>query len=295
MGKVASPYYPPRARWYARIFYLGLATRHKLALDKIYLPKDITVFGLLGSLLIPGLGVYLRGPRLWGKIALTACALLFLCFIIWLGYPFGNYAFGFMISIHVSGFTYYCSPYLREKDFAVRMAFTVLVLIGIGFGIFMPIRNAIQNHLLLPLNFNGHAIIIKSFSAANDVHCGDDIAYTLAGYYMSNHGGGGVSSEHGGVSIGKVLAVTGDRVEFSDKGFSVNGVVQPLLSHMPTTGKLVVPKGTWFVWPQMEIRGNWGVSEQNISSAMMQLANVSQEQFVGKPFDHWFWRKQILP
>jgi hypothetical protein len=45
----------------------------------------------------------------------------------------------------------------------------------------------------------------------------------------------------------------------------------------------------------MEIRGNWGVSEQNISSAMMQLADVSEAQFVGKPFGHWFWRKQILP
>lgn len=294
MGKYASPFYPPRARWYARIFYLGLATRHKLALDRIHLPKNITIVGLLASILIPGLGVYLRGPRLWGRIALAACALLFFCFIIWLGYPFGNIAFGLMISVHVSGFTYYCSPYLREKDFAVRMAFTILVLIAIGFGIFTPMRNAIQNHLLLPLNSNGHAIVVGTFFSAKDIHRGDGVAYQLSGYYFSNHGGYGVSGRSG-ISVGKVLAVAGDRVEFSDKGFFVNGVVQPLLPHMPTAGKLMVPEKTWFIWPQMEVGGNWNVGEQNISSAMMQLANVSEEQFVGKPFDHWFWRKQILP
>jgi type IV secretory pathway protease TraF len=294
MDKYASPYYPPRARWYARLFYLGLATRHKLSLDKIYLPRDIRVFGLLASILIPGLGVYFRGPRLWGRIALSVCVLLFFCFIIWLGYPFGNIAFGLMISIHVTGFTYYCSPCLREKDFAVRMAFTVLVLIGIGLGIFMPIRNAIQNHLLLPLRVNSNVIVVGKFVTANQIRRGDSVAYTLAGYRFSNHWGSG-ASDHSSVSLGTVLAVAGDHVEFSAKGISVNGVLQAAQAHMPTSGTLIVPKNSWFIWPKLSMSGNWDVGEQNISSAMMQLANVSETQFAGKPFEHWFWRKQILP
>jgi len=294
MGKCASPYYPPRARWYARFFYLGAATRHRLALDRIHLPRDITVLGLLASILIPGLGVYLRGPRLWGKITLSVCALLFLCFIIWLGYPFGNYAFGMMISVHVTGLTYYCSPYLREKDFLYRMAFTILLLIGIGFGIFLPARNIIQNHLLLPLRMSGNVVLIGKFASIKEIHRGDTIAYTLSGYYFSNHGGQGVS-DHSGISLGTVLAVAGDRVEFSNKGILVNGTLQPLQEHMPASGNLTVPKGTWFIWPKLSMSGNWAVGEQNISSAMMELANVSETQFIGKPFSHWFWRKQILP
>ena len=110
MNKYLSPYYPRRARWYSRFLYLGLATRHQLALDRICLPEEISVGGIIWGLLVPGLAVYIRGPRFWGKIALSACALLFLLFIVWLGYPFGNYAFGLMISIHATGFVYYCSP-----------------------------------------------------------------------------------------------------------------------------------------------------------------------------------------
>ncbi len=55
--KMSSPYYPRRARWYSRVFYLGLATRHRLALDRIRLPKAITVGGIVLGFLIPGLAV----------------------------------------------------------------------------------------------------------------------------------------------------------------------------------------------------------------------------------------------
>ena len=112
MSKVSSSYYPPRARWYGRIFYLGLAVRHRLALDRIRMPNELTLRGLIAGFIVPGLAVYLRGPRLWGKAALCACALLFLLFIVCLGHPFGNYAFGLMLAIHASGFVYYCSPSL---------------------------------------------------------------------------------------------------------------------------------------------------------------------------------------
>ena len=92
-----------------------------------------------------------------------------------------------------------------------------------------------------------------------------------------------------------MLATAGDRVEFSTNGFAVNGVLQARLPHMPETGGLVVPENHWFIWPKLAISGNWDVGEANISSAMMQMASVSEDQFVGKPFKRWFWRKQILP
>src|SRR5271167_826144 len=107
MSKLSSSYYPPRARWYSPVFNLGSAVRHRLAMDHIRLPRETTIGGLIGSFFVPGLAVYLRGPRLWGQAALLACALLFLCFIVWLGHPFGNYAFGLMLAIHASGFVYY--------------------------------------------------------------------------------------------------------------------------------------------------------------------------------------------
>jgi len=74
----------------------------------------------------------------------------------------------------------------------------------------------------------------------------------------------------------------------------VNGVLQPSLPHMPKSGELVVAGNHWFIWPNLAISGNWDVGEANVSAAMLQLSNVSEDQFVARPFKHWFWRKQIL-
>ena len=41
-------------------------------------------------------------------------------------------------------------------------------------------------------------------------------------------------------------------------------------------------------------RGYWSIAGLQIG-LMMQLAAVSEDQFIGKPFEHWFWRRQTLP
>jgi hypothetical protein len=94
------------------------------------------------------------------------------------------------------------------------------------------------------------------------------------------------------MGFGPVLAVPGDRVEFSEKTFLVNGVPQPLMPHMPAGGSLVVAENRWFIWPSFSISGQG--NEARISELMMSAATVSQEQLVGKPFKRWFWRKQTL-
>jgi hypothetical protein len=287
-------FYPPRAKWYSRIFYLGAATRHGLALDRIFLPKDITFPGLIAALLVPGLAVYLRGPRFWGKLVMSACALLFLCFMVGLGYPIGNFAFGLIISIHVSGFTYYCTPFLQEKTALFRIGFTVLVLVGLSLLIYMPLRNFIQAHYLAPMRVGNHVVVVAHFAAADEIHRGDSVAYTVSGYYFSNHGNEGIAGE-AGLGLGKVLAVAGDRVEFSRQEVSINGVRQPALLHMPVSGSLVVPENHWFIWPTLAITGNWAVGEDRLSQAMLGLAQVSETRYVGKPLKQWFWRTQTLP
>src|ERR1700722_4150994 len=124
MSKLASPYYPPRARWYAPAFYAVNTVRRTIAMDRIYLPGSISWPGLALSFLVPGSGFYFRGPRIWGFTVMAACALLFSIFIVWFGYPLANLAFGMMISAHVSGIVYYCSPLLQQWDFTVRLLFT---------------------------------------------------------------------------------------------------------------------------------------------------------------------------
>jgi len=296
MSKVISPYYPPRARWYGRIFYFAAAIRRSLIPDYTHLPSGLTWYGLLGGFFIPGLAVYFSKPRLWGRLALAGSVLLLLCFIVWLGYPFGNYAFGMVLSLHATGFIYYCNPLLMDKSFGFRIAFTGLVLMALGFCIYGPLRNAIQDHWLMPLRVNRHVIIVQKLALAGHVKRGDWIAYRLSRSGVDDTVDDERIFARSGVGFGPVLAVAADHVEFSTNAFYVNGIPHPLMPHMPDSGALTVQENDWFIWPGYSINGyNYNHAEDRVSAIMMGMANVSEQQFIGKPFQRWFWRKQILP
>ena len=292
---VTSDYYPPRARWYSWLFYLGDMVRRRLSLDRIHLPREMTFGGLVASFVVPGLAVHIRGPRLWGKATLLGCGLLMLLFMAGFGHPVGNLAFGLLLSIHTTGFVYYCSPLLLEAPFRSRLLFTMLSLLAVGLLIYAPIRYIIQEHWLVPLRVRGQVIIVHRLSAPIDVQRGDWVMYSLADEQTGEAHHGGAVWVRSGFGFGPVLAVAGDRVVFSTKVFRVNGKAQLLLPHMPTSGKVVVPENHWFIWPEFDISGHGNVGEANISAAMLDMAVVSQKQFLGQPFKRWLWGQQVLP
>ena len=279
----------------ARCFPLAAPSGGGWRLDRIHLPDRMTLGGLAASVLVPGLGVYLRGPRLVGKAALTGCGLLALSFVVWFGHTAGNFAFGLLLSIHTTGFVYYCSPLLRNEPFQSRLFFTLLSLIVIGGLFYAPVRIVIQRHWLIPLRARGNVVIVHRLGAPQDIKRGDWIMYSLNEDWEGEAHRDGVVWVRSGFGCGPVLAVAGDRVVFSTNSFTVNGEARPLLPHMPTDGEVVVPEKHWFVWPELDISGHGNVSEANISATMLQLATVSESEFIGKPFKRWFWRRQILP
>ena len=291
-NETGSPYYPPRARWYSPLFYCGGAVRRRLALDRVHLPREITLGGLVAGFLVPGLAIHLRAPGFWGKAAMPGCGFLFLFFMLWFGYPAGNVAFGLLLAIHATGFVYYCSPLLREEPLKSRLLFTLLALIGLGLLIYLPVRNVILRHWLVPVRLNGQVMVVQRQFPAEAIQRGDWIAYRLHG---SEEWSEGTVYVRSGLGLGPVLAMAGDRVEFSTNAFTVNGISHPLLPHMPAAGGLTVPENNWFVWPNVGISGHGNVGEDRISSAMLQMAVVSRAQFVGKPYKRWLWRRQIKP
>ena len=119
--------------------------------------------------------------------------------------------------------------------------------------------------------------------------------YSLADEQTGEAHHGGAVWVRSGFGFGPVLAVAGDRVVFSTKVFRVNGKAQLLLPHMPTSGKVVVPENHWFIWQEFDISGHGNVGEANISAAMLDMAVVSQKQFLGQPFKRWLWGQQVLP
>jgi hypothetical protein len=290
-----SAYYPPRARWYSVFFYVGNAFRRRLALDRLNLPREMRVGELVAGFLVPGLAVWLRGPRLWGHAALTGSAVLLMVFVVWLGYPAANLAFGLLISLHATGFVYYCSPLLAREPFRSRLAFTFLTLLAIGLLVYLPARHFIQAHWVTPLRMNGQVIIVQRLFQVRHIQRGDWVTYALHEDESGEAHNGGAVWVRAGAGLGPVLAVAGDQVTFSTNGFAVNGIRHPNLPHMPLAGEFTVPENHWFIWPNLDISVHGNVAESSISSSMLSMASVNQAQLFGKPMRHWFWRQQILP
>lgn len=290
MSKAISPYYPPRARWYAPVFRVVAATRLGIAMDRIRFPSALRWRGLALSFFVPGLGFYLRGPRLYGRIALVACGLLFLIFAALLGHPLGNFAFALMISTHTSGIAYYCGPALKDWTLRNRVLLTILILTSVSCLYYGPLRDLIQSQYVIPLRINDRVVVVQQLTPMGSVRRGDWIAYQI-----NDSSGAGDDTRihiHSGIGFGPILAVAGDAVQFSANDFSVNGVRHPALPNMPSNGSFVVAQHQWFIWPNYNVNGHGYVNQ--VPSIMLKLANVSEDQYAGKPFKHWFWRKQIL-
>ncbi len=93
-----------------------------------------------------------------------------------------------------------------------------------------------------------------------------------------------------------MLAVPGNRIRFTSRSFEINGVAHERFPRMPVEDELMVPEKCWFLWPDIAISGRGNVGEAIIGGAMLQMAVVAEKQvkLVGKPFNRWFWRRQIF-
>jgi hypothetical protein len=66
------------------------------------------------------------------------------------------------------------------------------------------------------------------------------------------------------------------------------------MKYMPVSGELTVPENCLFAWTDLNMYGHGNVPEGNITAVTMQVATVHRQQFIGKAFQHWFWRRQLL-
>lgn len=290
MSKPALPYYPPRAKWYSPLFQLGDALRRRTHLDRIRLPEGIALGGLFKSIWWPGIAFCVRGERLIGTAIICGSALLAGIFIVWLGHAVANIAFGLLLSAHVISLVFLCRPWLAGERFRVRLGTVFALLIVLGLFVYAPLRNLLQNRCLMPVRTNERVVVVQRFASAQAVKRGDWIAYTVA----SGRAAAGVWVREG-LGLGPVLAVGGDRICFQTNGFTVNGILLPLLPHMPRSGEVVVPENHWFVWPDLAINTYGNAGEPLVSTTMLQLAIISETNYLGRPFKRWFWRRQPLP
>lgn len=290
MSKPALPYYPPRAKWYSPLFQLGDGLRRRTHLDRIRLPEGITLGGLFKSVWWPGIAFCVRGERLIGAAIICGSAVLAGIFIVWLGHTVANIAFGLLLSAHVISLVFLFSPWLAGERFRVRLGAVFALLLLLGLFVYAPLRNLFQARCLMPVRTNERVVIVQRFASARAVQRGDWIAYKVA----SGRAAPGVWVREG-LGLGPVLAVGGDQIRFQTNGFAVNGILRPSLPHMPRSGEVLVSKNHWFVWPDLAITAAGNAGEPLISTTMLQLAIISETNYLGKPFKRWFWRRQLLP
>jgi len=140
-------------------FSFGSAIRRRLALDRIHLPQEMALIGLVAGFLVPGLAVYIRGPRLWGKAVLASCGLLFLSFIMWFGHPgreFRPWSAAFRFTSPVLCITAVRCCWRHRSD--PGCLFTLLDHDGARPLIYLPIRNVILQRWLVPLRVRGNVL-----------------------------------------------------------------------------------------------------------------------------------------
>ena len=289
----ASAYYPPRARWYSPLFYFWFPFRRLLHLERIHLPRGYSFGQFILSLLLPGYALIANGRRNlgWAFMGVYFCSAL--VFAVALGYQVGNVGYGLMISAHASSLIFLEGQWLRNSEFHLRFGLAVVTLLAVWLAIYSPAVGFVQQHWLMPLRVRGRVVIVHRGLSPGRIRRGDRILYLLGEEEAGEaHRGGGAVWVQGGYGFGPVLALAGDRVEFSTNSYNVNGVAHPLLPYMPGGGQVTVPEKQWFVWPEFDISMRGNVNEANITAMMLQLATVPENHFAGRPFNSWFGRRQ---
>jgi hypothetical protein len=292
-----SEYYPQRARWYSRFLYPCFALRRGLHLETIHLPSDLSTLQFFLSLIAPGYAFFVNGRWVLGWVFLGTYFVSAIVFVVALGYQIGGIGYGLMISAHATSIIFLEGHWLRERcEFGYRLMLAVVTLLAVWQAVYAPAVDFVERHWVMPLRVRGNVVIVHQSASAQAVRRGERVLYTMRESQAGNaHENGGAVLVRAGFGWGPVLAVAGDRVEFSTNSFSVNGVSRPLLPHMPQGGEFVLPEKHWFIWPELDINGHGNASEATISTMMSELAVVPEDQFIGKPFQRWFGRRQILP
>ena len=291
-----SAYYPPRARWWGRLFFPWFRLQRTLHLEKIHLPVGFTIQQFALCLILPGYAFFANGRRTRGWLFAGVYCFSAVLFIVALGYQLGSLGFGLMISAHASSIIFLEGYWLRHQtQFGYRLALAVVTLLAVWLVVYAPFIRFTAAHFIMPLRMRDNVVIVQRLTPPAHIRRGDWIMFSFKESHIGDaHREGGAAQLQAGFSWGPVLATAGDRVEFSTNSFSINGVVRPLLPHMPVNGEVVVPENHWFVLPELAINGHGNFSEANLSTLMLQLATVSEVEYVGKPFKHWFGRKQHL-
>ncbi len=283
-----SAYYPPRARWFSRMWYPWNHLRQISFLRRIPPLSDLSSRQFLLSCLVPGYVLRFYHFKRTSNAVVAGYFVLLLLFFITFGHLAANLAFGLMISAHATCLGLVLQRWLQPEGLRSRVAFSVLSLLIVGAFVYLPLREGMLARFL-PLDTGHGVVLVRREAAPRSVGRGQMVVFEMEEGSL----GSGVY-RRAGYGIERVLAVAGDRVEFTREGFRVNGELHPALPEMPTKGETVVPENHFFVWPRFAITGRI-LPADVVAGGILRTSMIARDQIIGRPCQRWFGIRQPVP
>jgi len=175
-----SSYYPPRSRWYTRLFFgPGERARERLHLDKFRLRGVISASQFLLSVALPGFAFFALGRRMLGRLFVASYVLGLLVFVVALGYFVGNVAYGLMISVHATSIIFLEGLWLAGDRFRVRLIAAICTLLMVWGLVYVPVVRFVENHWLMPLRVGNNVLVVHR-TPSGSIRRGDRLAYQIS-------------------------------------------------------------------------------------------------------------------
>lgn len=285
-------YYPPRARWFSRIFFNAFRpVRRYLHTERFRLRFELKLKDVVLCLAIPGFGFFARGRRLAGWVAVAGYAIAAIVFLAALGFSASSIAYGLMISIHASSILYLELRWLYDASFRKKLVVALGTPLAVWAILYAPLVGFAERHWMMPLRIADRVIVVNCGVTPRSLKRGDWVAYRIPEDIAVREGVGRAYLA-GGIGLDPAIGLPGDHVRFAKEAVFVND--QPFLraQYMPASGEMKVPEKVWFIWPHLAITMRGGAFEADISATLQQTAMVAEKQIIGRPFKHWFGRRQ---
>jgi hypothetical protein len=288
MSDLSSSYYPHRRRWYSSVLYALEALRKRLHLDGLRLSRGVSPLEFVLGLFLPGHAFLASGRARLGVGILIGYPLGIVVFFVALGHAAANFAFGLLIAAHATSIVHLLARWAEWPGRRFRLFCAVGVLGALCMGVYFPLRDQLLEHWLMPLRVEGKVVVVNRRASLRLVQRGDWIAYRVEGRRDRS------VSVGAGFGVDELLARPGDHVEITPKFLFVNGRPDLRRPFMPATAEFTLAEKQWFVWPRYAINGR-NIAQTGLAAQWLRTGMIDETQYLGRPFRHWFGRRQIVP
>jgi len=288
-----SSYYPPRARWYSRPFAgLGTSFRRFVHFERLGFKQSLSAGSFLLGIFLPAYAFFAMGRQRLGWLFVSIYTLSAAVFIVRLGFPEANVAFGLLIFAHATSIVFVEGLWVGNERFGLRVGLALCTLVGVwGLG-YSPLVRFTERHFLMPVRIGERVVVVNRAASPASLKRGDWAAYEISEKRVG--GPGNVVVVNAGLGLDPVLGLPGDTIRFTPQALWVNEQSLPLRPLMPSAGELTLPQKVWFIWPisSMNMTGP-RANAAGATELLQRTAMVGQKQMLGRPFKRWFLRRQL--